>query len=41
MDQDYPGVDKVNYIPTERGAEDAMRRFLERTREERGGVAER
>jgi putative ATPase len=41
VDQDYLGVDKVYYIPTDRGAEDAMRRFLERTREERGGSAER
>jgi len=37
VDQEYLGVDKTYFVPTHRGAEDAMRRFLERIREERGG----
>jgi putative ATPase len=38
--QDYLGVDKVYYTPTDRGAEGLLRRYLDKVRRKKAGANE-
>ncbi len=38
--QEYLGVDKTYYVPTDRGTEERIRRYLENARERRGAATE-